>query len=60
MNSYNIKFESTENPVVLKDDGLYQDGDLLVVLKGCADTEERDCEKEMQPYWDTWSRKIKT
>jgi mannan polymerase II complex MNN11 subunit len=62
MNSYNIKLESKENPEgisELQDDGLYQDGDFLVVLKGCADTEERNCEGEMQPYWDTWSRRIK-
>jgi mannan polymerase II complex MNN11 subunit len=59
MNSYNIRIESTENPDAAKDEGLYQDGDFLVVLKGCADTEERDCEKEMQPYWDTWSSRIK-
>jgi len=32
--------------------GIYEDGDFLVHLKGCAEGEDRSCEREFQNYFE--------
>lgn len=57
LNSYNYKSEKAAQG---KDgsrkihDSMWQPGDLVVNLKGCAQTVQRDCQKEMKMYFDRW------
>lgn len=38
--------------------GVYKDGDFLVRMSACETTSKRDCEKELEPFWEKWSKNI--
>ena len=62
MNSYNF----ATSPMVMDDrtgekrshDSMWQQGDLVVNLKGCDTMEGRDCEEEMQGYETRWRAEV--
>ena len=62
MNSYNVKITGADEGRVPGDapevDGLWQEGDFLVRFVGCEGSAERDCEDEMQPYWERWKKQV--
>jgi len=41
-------------------DGTYKEGDLVIQFHGCQDTEGRDCEQEMEPYYKVWHKMAKS
>ncbi|KAE8359813.1 galactosyl transferase GMA12/MNN10 family-domain-containing protein [Aspergillus caelatus] len=40
-------------------DGNYKDGDLVIRFFGCDTDTKRNCEKEMEPYYRLWSKRLK-
>ncbi|CBF85916.1 hypothetical protein AN1969.2 [Aspergillus nidulans FGSC A4] len=52
MNSYSK--ESTRAAV----DGTYKDGDSIIRFFGCDTDPNRDCEREMKPYYNLWATKV--
>ena len=61
MNSYNLDLslgDDNKTDRLKASAGLYQEGDLLVHLQGCGTAPQRDCEKEMQSYYETWQREV--
>ena len=38
--------------------GVYKEGDFLVRMAGCETTSKRDCEKELEPYWEKWAKDV--
>ena len=40
-------------------DGTYKEGDLLIHFFGCDKDAKRSCEKEMDPYYNLWAKKLK-
>lgn len=40
-------------------DGTYKDGDLIIRFNGCDTEPSRSCEKEMDPYYQLWAKKLK-
>lgn len=40
-------------------DGTYKDGDLIIRFNGCDTELKRSCEKEMDPYFQLWAKKLK-
>lgn len=65
MNSYNFKTSSskidsrTGRMTTKKNDGSWHEGDLVVNLKGCDASKERDCEEEMKGYYEKWVKEVK-
>ena len=62
MNSYSIEVgpaKSKDNDQLQTQNALFQDGDLLVHFHGCRAAPERDCEKEMKPYYENWQREVR-
>ncbi|EAW10520.1 putative alpha-1,6-mannosyltransferase subunit [Aspergillus clavatus NRRL 1] len=41
-------------------DGTYKDGDLIIRFFGCDSDPKRNCEKEMDPYYNLWAKKLKS
>jgi mannan polymerase II complex MNN11 subunit len=41
-------------------DGTYKEGDLVIQFRGCEDTEGRDCEQELEPYYKAWQKVVKS
>ncbi|KAI9931327.1 hypothetical protein ASPWEDRAFT_166723 [Aspergillus wentii DTO 134E9] len=39
-------------------DGTYKDGDFVIRLLGCDSDPKRSCEKELEPYYNSWARKL--
>ncbi|KAK2733365.1 hypothetical protein FQN57_002155 [Myotisia sp. PD_48] len=39
------------------ENGRYKDGDFIIRVAGCETTAERNCEKEMEPYFQKWANK---
>ncbi|KAL6238148.1 hypothetical protein BDW75DRAFT_237650 [Aspergillus navahoensis] len=40
-------------------DGTYKDGDLVIRFFGCNTDPKRNCEREMEPYYILWAKKVK-
>ncbi|KAL2862870.1 putative alpha-1,6-mannosyltransferase subunit [Aspergillus lucknowensis] len=40
-------------------DGTYKDGDLVIRFFGCDTDPERNCERELDPYYSLWAKKLK-
>ncbi|KAL5046849.1 hypothetical protein BDW71DRAFT_60487 [Aspergillus fruticulosus] len=40
-------------------DGTYKDGDLVIRFFGCDTDLKRNCEREMEPYYNLWAEKVK-
>lgn len=40
-------------------DGAYKEGDFLVRFHGCDRDTKRSCEKELDPYYNLWAKKLK-
>ncbi|KAL4803638.1 galactosyl transferase GMA12/MNN10 family-domain-containing protein [Aspergillus unguis] len=40
-------------------DGTYRDSDLIVRFFGCDTDAQRNCEREMAPYYDLWAKSLK-
>ncbi|KAL4932736.1 putative alpha-1,6-mannosyltransferase subunit [Aspergillus undulatus] len=40
-------------------DGTYKEGDLVVRFFGCDADPARNCEREMEPYYNLWMKKLK-
>jgi mannan polymerase II complex MNN11 subunit len=49
MNSYN---RAPQSPKGLQQNGLYEEGDFVVHFWGCDKDKTRDCEAELDPFWD--------
>lgn len=56
MNSYNFKSEGKEGR---NHDSLWQEGDFVVNLKGCKDMPGRNCEKEMDKFYEGWKEEVR-
>ncbi|KAF7592468.1 hypothetical protein BBP40_000249 [Aspergillus hancockii] len=41
-------------------DGNYKDGDLVIRFFGCDTDTKRSCEKEMDPYYRLWTKKLQS
>ncbi|KAL5001942.1 galactosyl transferase GMA12/MNN10 family-domain-containing protein [Aspergillus recurvatus] len=54
INSYS-KDSSTRAAV----DGTYKNGDLVIRFFGCDTNPKRNCEREMEPYYNLWAKKVK-
>ena len=39
-------------------DSMWQEGDLVVNLKGCSETKTRNCEQEMSKYFQIWQNEL--
>jgi mannan polymerase II complex MNN11 subunit len=40
-------------------DGTYKEGDLVLRFFGCDSDMKRSCEKEMEPFYNSWLKKLK-
>ncbi|RMJ28130.1 Alpha-1,6-mannosyltransferase subunit [Aspergillus sp. HF37] len=40
-------------------DGTYKEGDLVLRFFGCDSDAKRSCEKEMEPFYNSWLKKLK-
>ncbi|KAL2835183.1 galactosyl transferase GMA12/MNN10 family-domain-containing protein [Aspergillus cavernicola] len=40
-------------------DGTYKDGDLIIRFFGCNTDPKRNCERELDPYYNLWAKKLK-
>lgn len=40
-------------------DGTYKEGDLVLRFSGCDSEAKRSCEKEMEPFYNSWLKKWK-
>ncbi|KAL3479870.1 galactosyl transferase GMA12/MNN10 family-domain-containing protein [Aspergillus californicus] len=40
-------------------DGTYKDGDLIIRFFGCETQPKRNCEKELDAYYNIWAKKLK-
>ncbi|ERF74196.1 hypothetical protein EPUS_03386 [Endocarpon pusillum Z07020] len=61
MNSYSVDVrpaQGKDNDQLQTHNALFQDGDLLVHFYGCRAAPERDCEREMKPYYEDWQREV--
>ena len=61
INSYNYATPPSKDPTtgtIRTHDSMWQDGDLVVNLKGCRDEEKRDCEEEMRHYFAKWEKDV--
>ena len=60
LNSYNFAYEARETRYGgrREHDAMWQPGDFVVNLKGCDESENRDCEKEMGKYFAGWSDEV--
>ena len=61
MNSYNYATPPAKDPVTggtRTHDSMWQEGDLVVNLKGCRDSEKRYCEEEMRHYFAKWEKEV--
>jgi mannan polymerase II complex MNN11 subunit len=60
LNSYNFEIgDSQEIDRAKGEDGLFQEGDLLVHFHGCGTVPERNCEDEMRSYYENWQREVR-
>lgn len=39
-------------------DGTYKDGDLVIRFFGCDTDPNRNCEREMDPYYKLWAKRL--
>ncbi len=39
-------------------DGTYKDGDLVIRFFGCDTDPTRNCEREMDPYYNLWAQRL--
>lgn len=39
-------------------DGTYRDGDFVIRFFGCDNDTKRSCDKEMEPYYNSWQKKL--
>lgn len=61
INSYNFATPPTKDlatGVTRTQDSMWREGDLVVNLKGCRESEKRDCDEEMNAYFDKWKKEI--
>ncbi|KIX02117.1 uncharacterized protein Z518_08056 [Rhinocladiella mackenziei CBS 650.93] len=61
INSYNFATPPTRDPLTGETrthDSMWQEGDFVVNLKGCRESEKRDCEEEMLHYFSRWEREV--
>ena len=61
INSYNYATPPMKDPLTEETrthDSMWQDGDLVVNLKGCRETEKRNCEEEMRHYFSTGEKEV--
>lgn len=59
MNSFNFETSLSDGEGLTRPlDSKYQKGDLLVRFHGCDSVAERDCDKELEPYWTAWEEEI--
>ncbi|OJJ44035.1 hypothetical protein ASPZODRAFT_154010 [Penicilliopsis zonata CBS 506.65] len=49
---------SRDSPQVAVD-GAYTEGDFVIQLSGCASDAMQSCEKEIEPYYATWTKKFR-
>ncbi|EXJ63931.1 hypothetical protein A1O7_00266 [Cladophialophora yegresii CBS 114405] len=60
-NSYNYATPPSKDPLTgntRTHDSMWQEGDLVVNLKGCRDGAKRDCEEEMRYYFAKWMKEV--
>ena len=53
MNSYGVDIASRGGQ-----DAMWTDGDFLVRLVGCENDSNRECEKEFEPFYEQWKKKV--
>ena len=41
-------------------DGTYKEGDLVLRFFGCDSDAKRSCEREMEPFYNLWKKKVKS
>ncbi|KAK5101808.1 putative alpha-1,6-mannosyltransferase mnn11 [Lithohypha guttulata] len=63
INSYNTMSDKTEVDLDTdvahgKHDSQYRKGDLLVNFKGCSESKQRDCEKEIKTFYRRWQDEV--
>jgi mannan polymerase II complex MNN11 subunit len=58
LNSYNIHIAG-KGDVVAGREGLWQEGDFLITFAGCETTTERNCQVEMDPYYEKWREEVR-
>ncbi|ETI27840.1 hypothetical protein G647_00289 [Cladophialophora carrionii CBS 160.54] len=61
INSYNYASPPSKDPLtgdIRTHDSMWQEGDLVVNLKGCRDGTMRDCEEEMRYYFAKWKKEV--
>ena len=62
MNSYNLNMgpnDDKEAAVSRASSGQFQEGDFLVRFHGCGTAPQRDCEKEMQGFYESWQKEVR-
>lgn len=61
INSYNFATPPARDPltgITRTHDSMWQEGDLVINLKGCRGSEKRDCEEEMRYYFSRWEKEV--
>lgn len=62
LSSYNFQYPKgavdPKTGVAAVQDSMWQEGDLIVNLKGCDESDQRDCEKEMRGYFERWEKMV--
>lgn len=61
LNSYNFASPPVRDQVTGESrthDSMWQQGDLVVNLKGCRESEKRDCDNEMRHYFSRWEQEV--
>ncbi|KIW24944.1 uncharacterized protein PV07_10622 [Cladophialophora immunda] len=61
INSYNYATPPAKDPLTgltRTHDSMWQEGDLVVNLKGCRESDKRDCEDEMRYYFTRWEKEV--
>ncbi|KAL8939957.1 MAG: hypothetical protein Q9216_003063 [Gyalolechia sp. 2 TL-2023] len=53
LNSYSVDVSSRGGK-----DVMYKDGDFVARFVGCEAEQNRDCEKEFEPYYEKWKRSV--
>lgn len=58
MHSYSINNKKVDDENKLKQMSLYQEGDFVIRFFECDAAGNRDCSKEMEPFYMKWEKEV--
>ncbi|KAL9625813.1 MAG: hypothetical protein Q9160_000133 [Pyrenula sp. 1 TL-2023] len=58
MNAYNLNNKKVDNEKDVKEKSIYHEGDFLVRFFECDDAGDRNCAKELDPFYALWEKEV--